>query len=220
NQFAGVLTSATSAISSGMDTQAKGTPIVVYNPLNVQREDVVEATVSFPNGAPKAVRVVGPDGREVPAQLNAGSNGATKVLFLAKAPSVGYVVYDVQPADSGTTASVFKATESSLENARYRVKLDENGDVASLFDKTINKELLSAPARLAFQTEHPHDWPAWNMDWADQQKPPRGYVQGPAKVRIVENGPVRVALEVSRQGEDSNFVQTIRLSAGDAGNRV
>src|SRR5256886_4818953 len=45
-------------------------------------------------------------------------------------------------------------------------------------------------------------------------------LQGPARVRIVENGPVRVALEISRQAEDSNFVQTISLAAGDAGNRV
>ncbi|HEX7958862.1 MAG TPA: glycoside hydrolase family 38 C-terminal domain-containing protein, partial [Terriglobales bacterium] len=219
NQFSDVLTSATSAVASTMDTQAKGTPVVVYNPLNIQREDVVEATVSFPNGTPKAVRVTGPDGKEVPAQLTGGADHP-KVLFLAKAPSVGYVVYDVQPADSATAASTLKVNESSLENARYVVKLDQNGDVSSILDKSINKELLSAPARLAFQTEHPFDWPAWNMDWTDQQKPPRGYVEGPAKVRVLENGPVRVAVEVSRQAEDSNFVQTISLAAGDAGNRV
>jgi alpha-mannosidase len=92
--------------------------------------------------------------------------------------------------------------------------------VSGIFDKSINKELLSAPARLAFQTERPKDWPAWNMDWADQQKPPRGYVSGPAKIRVVERGPVRVAVEVERESEGSKFVQTIRLSAGGAGERV
>src|SRR6185436_17951075 len=35
-----------------------------------------------------------------------------------------------------------------------------------------------------------------------------------------ENGPVRVAVEVVRETEDSKFVQTVSLSAGDAGNRV
>ena len=40
------------------------------------------------------------------------------------------------------------------------------------------------------------------------------------KIRVVENGPVRVAVEVAREAEGSKFVQTIRLSAGDAGNRV
>ena len=58
------------------------------------------------------------------------------------------------------------------------------------------------------------------MDWADQQKPPRAYVSGPVQVRVVEKGPVRVAVEVTRETEDSKFVQTISLAAGDAGNRV
>src|SRR2546425_1115210 len=222
NQFAGVLTSATEAIASGLNTQAKGTTIIVYNPLNVQREDVVEATVSFPDGVPKAVRVFAPDGKEVPAQLAGGSrsNAAAKVLFLATAPSVGFAVYDIQAGESSASASTLKVTTSSVENARYRIKVDQNGDVASIFDKTINRELLSAPARLALQTEKPRDWPAWNMDWTDQQKPPRAFVQGPAKVRITDNGPVRVSLEIERESEASRFVQTIRLSTGGAGNRV
>ena len=58
------------------------------------------------------------------------------------------------------------------------------------------------------------------MDWEDQQRAPRAYVEGPARVRIVEGGPVRVALEIEREAEGSTFVQTIRLAAGDAGNRI
>src|SRR5437016_2021799 len=50
NQFAGILTSATTAVASGMNTQTQGTPIVVYNPLEIAREDVVEAEVSLPAG--------------------------------------------------------------------------------------------------------------------------------------------------------------------------
>ena len=45
---------------------------MVYNPLNIAREDVVEAHVAFPGGMPKAVRVYGPDGKEMPAQLEDG----------------------------------------------------------------------------------------------------------------------------------------------------
>src|SRR6266481_128768 len=58
------------------------------------------------------------------------------------------------------------------------------------------------------------------MDFEDEQRAPRAFVSGTAKVRVVENGPVRIAVEVTRDTEDSHFVQTIRLSAGDAGNRV
>jgi alpha-mannosidase len=216
NQFAGVLTSATNAIASGLNTEAQGTPIVVYNPLNVQREDLVEANIIFPTGSPGAVRVVGPDGREAPAQL---SNG--KVLFLARVPSVGFAVYVVQPAEAPSlAASELRVSESSLENIRYRVSIDRRGDVSHIFDKRLNRDLLSAPIRLAISTDNPRRWPAWNMDFSDEQREPRNFVAGAVKIRVVENGPARVAVDVERETEGSKFSQRISLSAGDAGNRV
>ncbi len=166
-------------------------------------------------GVPKAVRVYGPDGKEAPAQLEDG-----KVLFLAQAPSVGYTVYHLLPAENPAANETVKVTESSLENARYRVQLNQDGDVSSIYDKSLNKELLSAPIRLAISTDVPKQYPAWNMDFDQEQAAPRAYVSGPAQIRIEESGPVRVSLEVTRKTENSTFVQTIRLSAGDAGNRV
>ena len=221
NQFAGVLTSGSEAVASVMDTQAQGTPVVVFNPLNIDREDVVEANLEWSGGTPGAVRVVGPDGKETPSQIQAGPRGST-VLFLARVPSVGYAVYDVQPVESAgaTGTSELQASESTLENARYRVTLDHNGDVFSIFDKKLNREMLSAPIRLAISTDNPQHWPAWNMDFEDEQRTPRAYVSGSPEVKVVENGQARVAVEVTRETEGSRFVQTVRLAAGDAGNRV
>lgn len=215
NQFADVFTDATQSVASGMNTEVHGVPLVVFNSLNIPREDVVEANVAFPGGTPKAVKVLGPDGKETPSQVENG-----KVLFLAKTPSVGYAVYDVQPAGSEEKSSELHVSESSLENARYRVQINSDGDVTSIFDKKVNKELLSAPFRLALMNDAPKQWPAWNMDFDQEQADPVAYVSGPAKIRVVENGPARVAVEVSRETKGSKFVQTVRLSAGDAGNRV
>src|SRR5206468_10906873 len=86
--------------------------------------------------------------------------------------------------------------------------------------KALKKELLSAPIRLAISNDAPKVYPAWNMEFEQEQAAPRSYVGGPAQIRIKEHGPVRVSLEVSRETEGSRFVQTISLSAGDAGNRV
>ncbi|MGA3348893.1 MAG: glycoside hydrolase family 38 C-terminal domain-containing protein [Candidatus Sulfotelmatobacter sp.] len=215
NQFAGVLTNAMEAVSAALDTRTSGIPLVVFNPLNVAREDLVKATVNFPGGMPKAVHVTAPDGKEVSSQIADG-----KVIFLAKTPSVGYAVYDVQAGASANVSSALKVSENSLENDYYQVKLNADGDVASIFDKSINRELLSAPARLAISYDNPQQWPAWNMDWDQEQAEPKAYVSGPAKIRIVENGPASVAIEVSRETAGSKFVQTIRLSGGDAGKRV
>ncbi|HKP82611.1 MAG TPA: glycoside hydrolase family 38 C-terminal domain-containing protein, partial [Pyrinomonadaceae bacterium] len=211
NQFAGVLTSATEGIASALNTQTVGTPIVVYNPLNIEREDVVETDSPIVVGA---ARVIGPDGRAVPTQVI-----GSKLVFLATVPPLGYAVYDIQP-DFSTIRATLRATPRSLENHRYRITLNADGDVASIFDKQLNRELLDAPLRLAIKNDTPAQWPAWNMDWTDQQKPPRAYVGGTAKVSVVEDGAVRVAVEVVRETEGSKFRQIIRLSAGDAGNRV
>ncbi len=220
NQFGLVLKSAVDAIASGLDTKVQGTAIVVYNPLSISREDIVEANIVPTDGPPTAVRVVGPDGKEVAAQIAESTKSSVKVVFLARVPSVGFTVYDVQPSVAAAGLSTLSITESSLENARYRVKVDKNGDVSSIYDKSIQHELLSAPARLAIKTDKPQEWPAWTMDWADQQRPPRAYVSGPVQVQILESGPARVTLQVVRKTEDSTFVQTISLAAGDAGNRV
>jgi alpha-mannosidase len=216
NQFAGVLTDATQGVAAALNTSTTGTPIVVFNPLNIAREDVVEAKVNSLGEAPKTASVFGPDGKEVPAQIADG-----KVIFLASVPSVGYAVYDVRPGAGATeTPSQLHVSERSLENESYRIQLNEDGDVASILDKKINKELLAAPARLAISYDNPAQWPAWNMDWEQEQASPKQYVSGPAKIKVVENGPVRVAVEVTRETAGSRFVQTIRLSAGDAGKRV
>jgi alpha-mannosidase len=216
NQFAGVFTNASEAVAASLNTQAKGIPLVVFNPLNIAREDVVEATVDFHGAAPKAVRVTSPDGKEVPAQIS-----GNKILFPASLPSVAYAVYDVEPVDSASAPiSALHVSKDGMENEYYRVKLNADGDVSSIFDKTVNKELLAAPARLAISYDNPQLWPAWNMDWEQEQAAPKSYVSGPATIKVVEDGPVRVGIEIARETAGSRFVQTIRLSAGDAGKRV
>ena len=222
NEFAGVLSQSVGGVTRALNTQVKGIPIVVYNPLSVAREDVVEATISTVAAGPNAnsVRIIAPDGDEVPAQIIGLDGKNLKIIFLAKAPSVGYAVYNVLFGTGGANGGNFQVSKDAIENERYRVKLDANGDVASIFDKKAKQELLSAPARLAFQYENPSAWPAWNMDWDDQNKPPRAYVDGKPDITIVENGPVRVALQVTRMAQGSKFVQTIRLAAGEAGDRV
>lgn len=218
NSFAEALQDAVGGVARGLDTSADGTPLVVYNPLSIDRQDVAEAELDFPAGT-TAVQVNDGNGQPVPTQTLSADNGKIHFLFLAKAPSIGFAVYSVKPT-TAPAASNLKVTDRTLENDRYRVTLNDDGDIASVYDKSAKREILSEPARLAFQTENPREWPAWNLDWEDQEKPPRGYVGGPAEIRIAEDGPVRVALEVRRHAENSVFTQTIRLAGGEAGDRV
>ena len=215
NQFAGIFTSATQSVASGLDTSGSGTPLVLYNNLNIDREDLVEAKLPGSIASAKLVSVQGPDGRISTAEVVDG-----KVVFSAKVPSVGYAVYHVIPGGREKASNALKITKNSLENERYLVKVNTDGDVNSIYDKQLKKELLSAPIRLNLTTDTPSQWPAWNMDFDQVEAKPRAFVTGPAHIRIKEDGPTRVALEITRSEGDSKYVQTVSLAAGDAGNRV
>ena len=226
NQFGGVLTSATSSVSSLLDTRTSGIPIVVYNPLAVSRRDVVEADVTLPSlptgpsaerEPPMFVRVTDRvTGREVPAQLS-WSGGLARISFLADMPSVGFKVFDVREDHGYQAPSSLRVTASSLENSRYRVNIDTNGDIASVFDKEAKRELLKAPIRLEMRDNPSPDKPAWRILYETVTAPVREYPTKPV-IRIVERGPVRVALEITRQAGPSTIVQRVMLTAG--GDRV
>jgi alpha-mannosidase len=220
NQFAAVAQDACGAVIKGMDTRGQGISLVVYNALSIEREDVVGATINFPARTPMAVSVFGPDGIEVPSQIIGAERNALHILFLAKVPSLGFAVYDVRDVPSAHEPSELKIGPNLLEDARFRVTVNSDGDIVSIFDKQNHREALSSPIRLEFLHENPKLYPAWNMDWRDRQNPPRAYVTGPANINIVESGPARVCLEITRLAQGSKFVQRLSLAGGDAGDRL
>ncbi|GAA3760872.1 glycoside hydrolase family 38 C-terminal domain-containing protein [Terriglobus aquaticus] len=215
NQFAGIFTSATQSVAAALDTAGQGVPVVLYNNLNIDREDVVSMALPASLAGAKSIAARGPNGEQVPAQVS-----GNQVLFVARVPSVGYAVYHLIPNGKEKAKGELKVSANSLENARYRVQVNADGDVSSIFDKQLNFELLSAPVQLQLTTDTPKQWPAWNMDFDQVEAKPRTVVGGPAQIRIKEDGPVRVTLEISRAGEGGTYVQTVSLAAGSAGNRL
>ncbi|MGB9764192.1 MAG: glycoside hydrolase family 38 C-terminal domain-containing protein [Candidatus Saccharicenans sp.] len=220
NQFGQVLNEAAGAVCQALDTKVSGVPVVVYNSLNFEREDIAEAKIEFPQVV-KNCRVFDSTGVEVPSQVIQVDGKKVKIIFLAKVPSLGFSAFDVRPsAEPCRLNTGLKVSGSSLENNRYLVKINREGDVSSIFDLKEKRELLASPIRLSFQHEKPQQWPAWNMDWEDRMKPPVGYVEAPAKITILENGPARVALKIERESRHSKFVQIVRLAAGAAEDRL
>ncbi|MBP6875704.1 MAG: chitobiase/beta-hexosaminidase C-terminal domain-containing protein [Candidatus Eisenbacteria bacterium] len=222
NQFSEVMRNSVGAVSRALDTNTRtGEPLIVYNPLAIEREDLVEAKVRFAQGSPRAVRVFDADDREVPAQSSPLPDGRTSVVFLARVPSMGFALYEMRPALGPERGeSELSAGSASLENARYRVQLDQHGDILSVFDKRIEKELLSAPIRLQMIADRPTEWAAWEIDYDDLMAQPRPVGGEGARMTLVEGGPARVTLEVRREAEGSTFVQRISLAAGNAGDAV
>lgn len=221
NGFAEVWKSAISRVTSRMNTTTKGRSIAVYNPTARDREDICQAELSFKE-MPNHLKVLNASGKEVPSQILSRKGNRVKLIFLAKVPSLGLAIYDLStsPIPFKTPDAALSIEPNSLENKYYRVTLNDQGEIASILDKKLGKELLRAPARLEFQRESPRKEPSWNMFWYDRKNPPFACLDKEVTIRMVENGPVRVAFEVTKRGENAVIRQTISLATGEAGKRI
>ena len=214
NQFAGVLTSASEAIASRLDTQAKGTAVVVYNPLTSRarmwwRRRSRSRAASRRRSASWA--------RTARSARAAGGRGARSSSWRR---SVGRVLRSMtfdRPGRRAVDAGDHELVAGERTGTGSRSTATATSPASSTRPREGDR---CRPRSARVPDEMPKRWPAWNMDWEDQQAPPRAYVVGPARVRIVENGPARVALEITRESRRFTFVQTVRLAAGDAGDRV
>ena len=131
-------------------------------------------------------------------------------------PTPDYQVRQGRSAKLGQISSL-EVTGTTLENNRLMVRIDRNGDIASIYDKDAKHELLSAPVMLELRDNLSPPWPAWEVLYDTVRGPAREYVSKPT-IRIIERGPVRVALEITRRASGSTFVQRVRVSEG--GDRV
>ncbi len=221
NQFASVLTTAAAGICRALDTRVKGEPLVVFNPLAREREDLVEAEVVFSAAEPAEVRVFSPAGDEVPAQVTGRDGRRVRVVFVASVPAAGFAVYDVRPAKSACALQTgLSCQDQHLENSHYRLTFDESGNIASIFDKQSERELLSGPVVLQLLDDIPEKWAAWEVDYDDVMSPPRQVSDGVWPQHRVEAGPARVTLESRRTYAGSEFIQKVSLAAGAAGDRI
>lgn len=222
--FSRTLNNAVGAVARHLDTsECTEIPLVVYNPLSIDRSDIVEATIELPDDY-AGIKVTDAGGNEVKSQILNHSDGKAKLIFLADVPSLGYAVFNAAPVKEAltTTDGNLTVSESGMENNRYRITINSNGDVSSVIDKAQdNRELLSAPIRLAMLFDESLSWPSWEIHGDQLQKSPREYVDGTdMQIEVAENGPLRASLKVTRKKNGSTFYQYIRLASEGSNDRI
>lgn len=219
-QFAGVLTSSVGAVSRELDTDVKGLPVVVYNPIARQVTDMVEVSVPYQG---KRVSVYDVNGKPVPFQVvSSEEDGMTRLLFNASVPAAGYAVYEVRKGGRTQSASSISVTGNGIENSVYKVTLDANGDICSIIDKRCGRNLVEEgkSIRLALFTHNPsYSWPAWEIMKATVDSEPVSITDN-VRITVTENGPVRGTVRVERTHGYSRFVQYISLSEGGENDRI
>lgn len=212
--FGDVFVNAAGAFATTLDTRVDGTPVVLYNPLSFDRTDVAEAEISCAS-APDGVRVFGPDGAEVLAQVskyNAASSTAT-IVFAATVPSLGYAVYDVRFGDKCALTSNLTLDKDALQisNGKFRYGLDSKGD-CNIFDLE-NNRLMMGYTSLVMLDDTSNSWPAWEVTYETVSGKVVATVDENVDIAIAEDGPLRKAFRVARSKNGSSFIHYIIVSA-------
>ncbi|WP_339132217.1 glycoside hydrolase family 38 C-terminal domain-containing protein [Streptomyces sp. f51] len=146
------------------------------------------------------------------AVLNASPYERTEVAgdALVTVPGLGAAALTTGPA------ATVRAEESDgavvLENDRLRVRIDADGLLTSVRDLAHGREVLCGPANLLqLHPDHPNAWDAWDID--RHYRRTHTDLTEAESVELVESGPLRAAVRVTRVFGSSRIVQEIRLTA-------
>jgi len=221
NQFAAVLRDSVGAVASGLDTEVAGAPLVVFNPLAWEREDVIEAVIRLPGEAPAALRVLAPDGGEVPAQFRRLADGRFELVFVARLAGCSFTVFDVRRAETAPGGlDRLRAEPGRLVGAGLEAGFDAAGDLVSLRLGAGTRELLAGAARLELLPDRSLRFPAWEIRHEDLRAAPLASFSPAPEIRVIEAGPARVGFEVERRVGRSTLRARYRLAAGAAGDHL
>jgi alpha-mannosidase len=205
-------------IDTGTDTGAgAGVPVLVFNSLGWERSGIATVSVQMPEPA-SAISVLDSTGRVLPSQIlrkDEQTHTFQLLVGTAHVPSVGYEVLHVVPG-TRPAASDLHVHGTTLENAALRVVIDpKSGCITSLYDRKANFETLAAGAcgnELEAFTDLPKKYDAWNIDPGTLDEQPVRLTRADS-VQLVEEGPLRAVVRVTRTWQSSKFVQDIELSA-------
>jgi len=196
----------------------EGKPLVLFNPLNWQRTDIVKAQILFPQGdsLSKKFSIVDAKGNHVSYQmvsrhplsrmeiLKEGKYDAVNVELLVPQsgiPGCGYTTYYVVPNGKKKVTGHIKANRNMIENEFYQVRVNRNGSLGIL-DKTAKK--LYEGCNLFEDTEDAGD--EYTYSWITNS---RTFTtkNARAKVTLVSRGAVSATIKV-----DLRFLLPVALA--------
>lgn len=212
-------TSALHTVTAEIDTRSiPGTPVLVWNPLAWKRTDLVSFDVQLPTKPPSGISVLDSHGKPLAFQVlssNAATNAYRLMVRATDVPSLGYTVLHVAPGTQ-TVPSDLRASGTTIENSILKLTIDSaTGCITSLYNKETQFETLeknSCGNELIAFHDQPKEYDAWNIDAGFEKN--FSLLDRAESVQLVEKGPLRATIRVSRVWQNSRFVQDISLYAG------
>ena len=182
----------------------------VINTLAVARTDIARLTLPENWRGEPLVR----DSAEhvVPSQVVSSEHGAKELIFTAAVPALGYATFKLESTKKGTVqrplAFVARDGATVLESDLYRLELDpvHGGTIPSLILKEQgNRQLVDATSARRFNELRGFFFEAGKfLSTADN----------PARIEVIENGPVRATVRISGRLASNAVTQVITLTQG------
>lgn len=192
--------------------------ILLFNPSSDSREDRVTLVLpkDFVEDGQRIQSLVDAEGVAYPVDIRMEEDQQI-VTALPKLQPFEWKRYTLS-AEPATIESDLTLTQENnsyiLENSFLRVTLGAQGKISSLYNKSLKREMLKRPLAYELQREKPLKYPAWNMDWKDRKKGPFLRIEEGESVRIVEETPLVVTLEVEIPIGKSLCKKEISLAKG------
>jgi len=198
----------------------EGSSVVVFNSLSFCRSAMVE--FELPEG--NLIQGLRDEAGNVYGVQHSGDKGA---FFGKDVPSKGYKAFEVIWAEDGevvdsmgmeageearTDAEKLLVSTDILSNRYFDITLDDHGDITSIFDKKACREIIKKPMKgNQFQAfdDRPHNWEAWDVNIHYQEK--MWDVTEVESIKVLEEGPVRGTLEITKRFMNSKIKQKIHI---------
>ncbi|MFI3200531.1 MAG: glycoside hydrolase family 38 C-terminal domain-containing protein [Eubacteriales bacterium] len=183
--------------------------VVVFNPNGLEIDGVVN--IDLENIGKEYTNIICDD-KIYPLQK---LNNNAYLFYASSVPSKGYKTYEV--SNESVVFKPISITTTYLENDYVLVKIDENGQMDSIFDKINRREVLKYNQKgnvlMTFE-DKPHNYDAWDLNNYYTEK--CWEISEVTSMEVVEEGPVRATLKISRQYLDSTIEQYISIGYSSA----
>jgi alpha-mannosidase len=201
--YANVISEAASITAKAKKALIKGSDkaITVFNALSWQRDAIIElpagfTTVETDSGEPVAIQTC----------------GDITYALVKKIPACGWISIR-KSSITPILPSGIKASKTSLENELLKISLNACGEITSIKDKGTGEEFAAGPCNsFKLYKDVPGWFDAWDIDSMYKQQPVE--LTRTATLKVVADGPLCAAIELTRMIGTSQLTQKIILRSG------
>lgn len=202
-----LITDAFQQNNSIKESSAKPVPFTVFNTQLQERDEIV--AVAVPQSmAGNQIMVSDESGHKLSAQIITDSARQVKLLFNAAVPGFGFKRFYLSKSSisaiKGTHAVKLKNGNYKLETNLYTIILDpkKGGTISSLYAKEMHKEFADQHNIMKFNGLRGNFYQDGGFKTS---------YDSPVEVKIIENGPIRVKLQLTGKINQTVWTEMITL---------